>query len=160
MYLGVKMKLHSGLFRVVMLTTTALLAACASASLVFQKEGLALRGYDPVAYFTQGQPVKGLPQFQAQHQGAVFHFASAAHRDSFVSTPEKYAPQYGGYCAFGMSNGYKAATDPASFTVREGKLYLNYNSDVQKMWKANMPAFISKADQLWPAASTQTNVHE
>jgi YHS domain-containing protein len=159
-YLGVIMKANNSLRRVAALAFAVFLAACASSSLVFQKDGLALRGYNPVAYFTQGQPVKGLPQFQAQHQGAVFHFASAAHRDSFVAAPEQYAPQYGGCCAFGMSNGYKAATDPASFTLRQGKLYLNYNSEVQKMWTANMPALISKADQLWPAASTQTKVHE
>jgi YHS domain-containing protein len=152
---------RSALIRALPLYVASLaLVACASSSMVFQKEGVALRGYDAVAYFTQGQPVKGVPQFQAQYQGVVFHFASAAHRDSFIASPEKYAPQYGGYCAFGMSNGYKAATDPASFTVREGKLYLNYNSEVQKMWTANMPALINKADQLWPAASTQTKVHE
>jgi YHS domain-containing protein len=142
------------------LTLGAAISACSSPQKVFQKEGVALRGYDPVAYFTQGQPVKGAPQFQAEHQGAKFYFASAAHRDSFVAAPDKYAPQYGGYCAFGMSNGYKAATDPAAFTVREGKLYLNYNSEVQKMWSANMSALIEKADQQWPSASSQTKVIE
>ena len=132
----------------------------ASAGLVFEKEGVALCGYDPVAYFTQGRPVKGASQFQATHQGAVFHFASQAHRDAFVATPGKYAPQYGGYCAFGMANGYKAATDPTSFTVSGGKLYLNYNRDVQKMWTADMSGFVKKADANWPEASKQSKVQE
>jgi YHS domain-containing protein len=136
------------------------LYGCASSGLVFEKEGVALRGYDPVAYFTQGQAVKGVPQFQAQHQGAVFHFASQANRDAFTAAPEKYAPQYGGYCAFGMANGYKAATDPAAFTVTGGKLYLNYNRDVQKMWSADMAGLVSKADQNWPTASKQSKVQE
>ncbi len=136
------------------------LYGCAGSKPVFEKDGVALRGYDPVAYFTQGQPVKGLPQFQAIHQGAVFHFASQASRDAFVAAPEKFAPQYGGYCAFGMANGYKAATDPAAFTVQDGKLYLNYNQDVQKMWSADRAAFVRKADANWPEASRQSKVQE
>jgi YHS domain-containing protein len=143
-----------------MLLSTAVLIGCASAGLVFEKEGVALRGYDPVAYFTQGQPVKGLAQFQAQHQGAVFHFASDANRAAFVAAPEKYAPQYGGYCAFGMASGYKAATDPAAFTVQGGKLYLNYNREVQKMWSADVAGFVKKADSNWPEASKTSKVHE
>jgi YHS domain-containing protein len=143
-----------------MFLSSIAITACASPGLVFEKEGVALRGYDPVAYFTQGQPVKGQPQFQAQYQGAVFHFASQASRDAFVAAPEKYAPQYGGYCAFGMASGYKAATDPAAFTIIGGKLYLNYNRDVQKMWSADVTGFVSKADQNWPTASEQSKVQE
>ncbi len=133
---------------------------CASAGMIFEKEGVALRGYDPVAYFMQGQAVKGVPQFQARHQGAVFHFASQASRDAFIASPDKYTPQYGGYCAFGMASGYKAATDPAAFTVVGGKLYLNYNREVQKMWSADIVGFVSKADQNWPTASKQSKVQE
>jgi YHS domain-containing protein len=143
-----------------LLLVSLALQAYASAGLVFEKDGVALRGYDPVAYFTQGKPVKGMPQFQAQHQGAVFHFASQASREVFVAAPEKYAPQYGGYCAFGMARGYKAVTDPAAFTLADGKLYLNYNRDVQKMWSADIPGFISKANQNWPTASKQNKVQE
>lgn len=143
-----------------LLVSSSFWIGCASSNLVFEKEGVALRGYDPVAYFTQGQPVKGLPQFQAKHQGAVFHFASQASRDAFAAAPEKYAPQYGGYCAFGMASGYKAATDPAAFTVSNGKLYLNYNSEVQKMWSADLAGFVIKADANWPEASKQSKVQE
>jgi YHS domain-containing protein len=154
------MKKRSFLRVLPILLSSLVLTACASSGLVFEKEGVALRGYDPVAYFTQGQPVKGVPQFQAQHQGAVFHFASQASRDAFAAAPEKYAPQYGGYCAFGMASGYKAATDPTAFTINDNKLYLNYNREVQKMWSADAAGFINKADQNWPTASKQSKVQE
>ena len=142
-----------------------LAAACAALSIAwagdyFEKDGVALRGHDAVAYFKQGKPVKGSAEHRVEHQGSVFLFASKAHRDAFAAEPEKYAPQYGGYCAFGMAGGYKAATDPAAFSVIDGKLYLNYNREVQKQWSAEVPGFVRKADAAWPAASMQTKVHE
>lgn len=124
----------------------------------FEKDGVALRGHDPVAYFSENKPVKGWPEYKAEHKGSIFHFASKANRDAFVAEPNKYAPQYGGFCAFGMSNGYKAATDPAAFRVVDGKLYLNYNRDVQAMWSADIAEFVVKADGHWPTASSQTKV--
>jgi YHS domain-containing protein len=124
----------------------------------FEKGGVALRGHDPVAYFSENKPVMGSPEYKAEHQGSTFHFANKANRDAFAAEPAKYAPQYGGFCAFGMSNGYKAATDPAAFRVVSGKLYLNYNREVQTMWSADIPGFIVKADGHWPTASGQTHV--
>ena len=124
----------------------------------FERDGVALRGHDPVAYFSDNKPVKGLAEHRAEHRGSTFYFASKANRDTFVADPTRYAPQYGGFCAFGMSNGYKAATDPAAFKVVNGKLYLNYNRDVQTMWSADIPGFIVKADGHWPTASSQTKV--
>ena len=126
----------------------------------FEKEGVALRGYDAVAYVKDGKAVKGSPQYKLEYKGSGFHFSSQAHRDAFAADPVKYAPQYGGFCAFGISKGYKAATDPAAFTVVNGKLYLNYNRDVQKQWSADVPGFVALADKQWPAASKQAKVIE
>jgi YHS domain-containing protein len=141
-------------------TAIALLGPGAWAGEFFEKDGVALRGYDPVAYFADHQPVQGSAEHAFEYQGSTFHFASQDHRDAFAADPAKYAPQYGGFCAYGMSNGYKAATDPAAFTVVDGKLYLNYDRDVQKEWSADIPGFIAKADAHWPEASKQTKVHE
>jgi YHS domain-containing protein len=139
---------------------TGALSLSAWAGEFFEKEGVALRGHDPVAYFADQKPIKGFPEFKAQHQGSTFFFASKANRDAFVADPAKYAPQYGGFCAFGMAGGYKAATDPAAFTVVDGKLYLNYNREVQKQWSSDIPGFVGKADKNWPSVSKQTKVIE
>jgi YHS domain-containing protein len=126
----------------------------------FEKDGVALRGHDPVAYFSDNKPLKGSPEHQAEYKGSTFHFASKANRDAFVADPAKYAPQYGGFCAYGMASGYKAATDPAAFSIVDGKLYLNYNRDIQTQWRADRPGFIDKANGNWPAASKQSKVIE
>jgi len=140
--------------------TAALSGRSAQAGEYFEKDGVALRGHDPVAYFKDRRPVKGSPEYRAVHKGSTFLFASPANRDAFVATPELYAPQYGGYCAFGLAGGYKAATDPAAFTIEGGKLYLNYNAAVQKQWSADIPGFIAKADRNWPSVMSHTKVHE
>jgi YHS domain-containing protein len=139
------------------------LVACAvnaRAGEFYEKDGAAIRGYDAVAYFKDRKPVKGSAQYQAEYKGSVFRFASQANRDAFVSDPTRYAPQYGGFCAFGTAGGYKAAIDPAAFTVVGDKLYLNYNRGIQKQWSADIPGFIGKADKNWPAVSRQTKVIE
>jgi YHS domain-containing protein len=138
----------------------AMLAAGASAGEFFEKNGVALRGYDPVAYFTDGQPVKGTAAYKADYKGSTFHFASQANRDAFLADPTKYAPQYGGFCAYGAAGGYKAAIDPAAFSVVDGKLYLNYDRTIQKEWKKDVPGFIAKANKNWSTVSTQTKVIE
>jgi YHS domain-containing protein len=116
--------------------------------------GLALQGYDPVAYFTDGRPVKGKAEFAARHEGATYRFASAANRDAFVAAPAKYAPQYGGYCAFGMASGYQAPIEPDAWTIVDGKLYLNYNRSVRSRWSSDVPGYIRKADGHWPKFSS------
>jgi YHS domain-containing protein len=113
--------------------------------------GLALKGYDPVAYFTEKKPVAGKAEFTARHQGATYRFSSAANRDAFAAAPEKYAPQYGGYCAFGAAGGYKAPIEPDAWTVVDGKLYLNYNQSVRRQWSSDIPGFVRKADANWPS---------
>lgn len=138
----------------------AVSAATAGAGEFFEKDGVALRGFDPVSYFSNGQPTKGSAQFKAEYKGSTFQFASQASRDAFVADPAKYAPQYGGFCAYGTANGYKATIDPAAFTVVDGKLYLNYNRQVQKEWTKDVPGFIAKANKNWPTVSAQTKVIE
>ncbi len=115
----------------------------------------AVGGYDPVAYFTQQQPVKGERQFSFQWMGAEWRFASAENRDRFAAAPEKYAPQYGGYCAWAVSQGYTASGDPKYWKLVDGKLYLNYDAEVQKKWEQDIPGFIIKADRHWPTVLGQ-----
>jgi YHS domain-containing protein len=134
-----------------------LLGACAAlvASLAFAQnqsldsKGVALKGFDPVSYFVDAKPSQGMEKFMAKHDGATYLFASEKNRDAFVASPEKYAPQYGGYCAYGAAKGGKFDIDPMAYTVIDGKLYLNKNKDVQKLWSADVPGFISQADRNW-----------
>jgi YHS domain-containing protein len=142
------------------LLATLLISLQAAAGEFFERDGAALRGYDPVAYFREMRPVKGSAEHTAQYKGSTFHFSSRANRDDFAASPEKFAPQYGGFCAYGTAGGYKAATDPAQFSVIDGKLYLNYNRDVQAKWKSDLPGYIAKADQKWPDVSRTTKVIE
>lgn len=113
-------------------------------------DDIAVQGYDPVAYFTEGKPVKGTKTFATTWNGAEFRFASAANRDAFKANPEKYAPQYGGYCAWAVSQGYTAKGDAKHWKIVDGKLYLNYNTSVQKKWEGDIPGFISAANTNWP----------
>ena len=138
----------------------AALAAGAAAGEFFEKDGVALRGYDPVAYFKDSRPVKGAAAYTAEYKGSIFHFASQANRDAFVADPTRYAPQYGGFCAYGAAGGYKAAIEPAAFSVVDGKLYLNYDRAVQREWNKDVPGFIAKANKNWPTVSVQTKVIE
>jgi YHS domain-containing protein len=132
-------------------------SAAAVAAAINQTGGVALKGYDPVAYFTESKAVQGSDQFITQYQGATYKFESAAHRDAFVANPAKYAPQYGGYCAYGVAHGDKADVDPDAFTVVNGKLYMNYDKAVRFLWKRNIPSNITKADQNWPELSKTTD---
>ena len=117
---------------------------------VFSAGGAAIRGYDPVAYFTEGKPVRGKAEFSQIWNGAAWHFASAENRDRFKAEPAKYAPQYGGYCAYAVSKGYLAPVDPTAWRIVDGKLYLNYNADIQKTWLSDIPGYLSRADENWP----------
>jgi YHS domain-containing protein len=113
--------------------------------------GVAIKGYDPVAYFTDGKPAKGDSKFSHEWNGAKWQFASAEHRDLFKATPEKYAPQFGGYCAWAVSQNYTANVDPENaWRIVNDRLYLNYSRDVQKKWEADVPGNIAKGDVNWP----------
>ncbi len=112
--------------------------------------GVAIDGYDPVAYFTDAKPMEGSKDFSFDWKGATWRFASAGHRDLFAKDPEKYAPQYGGYCAYAVAKNSTADIDPDAWTIRDGKLYLNYDKKIQAKWLANVDDFIVKADANWP----------
>ena len=137
----------------------ALLASTVMAGSFNETDGVAIDGYDPVAYLTEQKAVKGHADFTAVYKGSTFHFKNAANRDSFAASPEKFAPQFGGYCAFGVSRGYKAVTSPDAFTVVDGKLYLNYNAEVKTMWTQDMPGHIRKADGNWSTVEKTTKVN-
>lgn len=130
---------------------TPLLPALSRAGKVNTFEGLAIEGYDPVAYFTQDRAVEGSPDLAADHGGATYRFASAANRETFLADPKKYAPRYGGYCAYAMAQGALAPVDPHAFTVVDGRLYLNFSKSVRSTWQQDIPGNIEKADVNWPA---------
>ncbi len=113
-------------------------------------EGVALHGHDPVAYFTEGKAVPGVARFEHQWNGARWRFANAANRDAFAKAPDKYAPQFGGYCSWAVSRNYTADVDPNAFAVVNGKLYLNYSTDVQTRWRVDRDGNITKAEGHWP----------
>jgi YHS domain-containing protein len=110
---------------------------------------LALRGYDPVSYFTDGAPTPGEIDITAEHQGAIYRFASAEHKAMFEADPAKYAPQYGGYCAFGLAQGYKFDGDPQVWKIVDDKLYLNLSPKVSTIWQQDVPGNIENADAKW-----------
>lgn len=124
--------------------------AYAGKSMVFATSKGAIRGHDPVAYFTDGKPTKGSDQHTFEWKGEKFKFASAENLARFKGDPEKYAPQYGGYCAYAVSQGYTASTVPEAWTIVDGKLYLNYSLGVQKRWRKDIPGHIAAADKNWP----------
>jgi len=113
-------------------------------------DGQALQGYDPVAYFTAGEPMPGDPQFSAEHEGATYLFTSAEHRNAFVEDPDKYLPQYGGFCAFGASLGKKFDGDPMAWRIVDDKLYLNSGAKPHSLWQEDIPGRIQQADTQWP----------
>jgi YHS domain-containing protein len=110
------------------------------------RTGVAINGYDTVAYFTDNKPVPGRDEFTTDWKGAKWKFASQANLDRFKADPEKYAPQYGGYCAYGVAQGSLVKVEPEQFTVRDGKLYLNYDAGVQKKWLEDPEGFIKTAN--------------
>lgn len=111
---------------------------------------LALAGYDVVAYFTEGRAVEGTPEFTHEYLGAIWQFASAAHRQQFAQNPQQYAPQYGGYCSWAVGHGYTADGDPTAWKIVEGRLYLNYNQSVKKRWEKEQGELIQRGDENYP----------
>ncbi|MGV6800711.1 MAG: YHS domain-containing (seleno)protein [bacterium] len=111
----------------------------------------AVGGYDTVSYFSNSGPVKGTDEFQYSYKGAVWLFSSAENLTKFQENPTRYAPQYGGYCAWAMAAGKFAKGDPKYWTIYQGKLYLNYNKSIKAKWEKDIPGFVAKADDLWPA---------
>ncbi|MRI34791.1 hypothetical protein EOPP23_17560 [Endozoicomonas sp. OPT23] len=118
---------------------------------VYQQSGLALEGYDSVAYFRQGRAVMGAKQHSTHWKNADWYFSSAENLKRFQADPEKYAPQYGGYCAYAMSYGLVVNSDPEAFHIDNGRLYLNYSKSVRAKWLKNHKQYIFEADANWQA---------
>jgi YHS domain-containing protein len=114
--------------------------------------GRAIRGYDAVAYFADGEPQAGSAAFSHDWKGAVWLFASAAHRDAFKADPERYAPQFGGYCAYAISKGHVQEARPEIWSIVDDRLYLNLGPGAQKKWRADVPGNIARAANNWPGA--------
>lgn len=112
---------------------------------------VAIQGYDSVAYFTQGEPLKGSSEFATQYMGAEFRFSTQQNLDDFLKMPANYTPQYGGHCAWAVSQGYTAKGDARHWRIVDGKLYLNYNGKIQKRWETNIEGFIVDANKNWPS---------
>ena len=112
--------------------------------------GVALKGYDTVAYHLERRPVKGDAAFEVEWNGAKWHFANEANQARFEADPERWAPQYGGYCAWAIVEDRFAPINPEIFRIVEDKLYLNLNMRVHKLWLEDMPHMITRADEKWP----------
>ena len=125
-------------------------AAHAGEKETFIKGGYGLSGYDAVSYFSDSGPVRGDDAYTHEYDGVPYRFASAENRDAFAADPAKYAPAYGGFCAFGAAMGYKVPVDPQAYRVVDGTLYLNFNKGVQKRWEKDIPGYIRGADHNWP----------
>ncbi len=146
------MKKILGLLLIAFIGSTATFA---QQSEIFTVNGKAIRGYDVVAFFAASTPVKGEEQFSHTWKNAVWLFSSIENRELFKNNPEKYAPQYGGYCAYGMSGGYKAPTVIETWKIIDQKLYFNYSLKVQELWNKDIPGHIQKADSNWPKVRNQ-----
>ena len=123
----------------------------AAGTLQYSTENGAINGYDPVSYFTNDQAERGSANITTEWNGAVWHFTSDAHRELFIANPEKYAPQYGGFCALGMAHGGDVPTNPEAWTIHEGKLYLNMIEEVSTTWRYSPDKLIERADLKWKA---------
>jgi len=138
--------------RIISIVSILLIASLAYAGYDTEtdKNGIILNGYDAVAYVTVSKALEGNPEITAEHNEAIYQFVSEENRDLFVADPEKYVPQYGGYCAFAMARGKKVAVNGEAFHVKDGKTYVNANLRIYKKWKKDIPGNIEKADKKWP----------
>ena len=123
----------------------------AQATKFTNKNGVAIKGYDPVAYFNQQKAVEGNDTFTFDWSGSKWKFVSQANADSFKVAPEKYAPQYGGFCAYGTTGNHLSPTDPKAWTIVNNKLYLNYKPDVKELLIKDTTSRIKAADGYWPS---------
>jgi YHS domain-containing protein len=135
--------------KILLLTLILFGLTAAAQNKIFATSDGAIRGYDPVAYFVDHKPVKGLKQFSLAWHGATWYFKSSENLKKFQENPELYAPQYGGFCAYGVSRNYKVKTEPDAWTIVNGKLYLNYDLDVSRKWLSDKEGYIKKADTNW-----------
>lgn len=153
------MSIVSSFARAAVLAASLAASACATDGVVTQREpimptnaeaGLAVKGYDPVAYFTDHKPVPGNPAITTRWHGVTYQFASNEHRQAFLADPDHFAPQYGGFCAFAISRGTIADIDPSEWAVVNDHLYLNNNAVAQRIWDTDRPGNIRAGDKNWP----------
>lgn len=138
-----------------LLFVLATLAAVAQKPEVFSTKEGAIQGYDPVAFFKESKPVIGKKELTYLYKDATWHFSTQENLNAFTSDPERFAPQYGGYCAYGTASGHKSPTQPETWTIVDHKLYFNYNKDVQKLWNKDQRSLIEKATKNWPTVKKQ-----
>ena len=117
---------------------------------IFSTNGRAIRGYDPVAFFNQSAAVKGSDSLSYTWKNTEWLFSTSENRDSFQKNPEKYAPQYGGYCAYGVADNHKSPTQTDTWTIVNDRLYFNYNKKVKEHWSKDRDKLIEQADSKWP----------
>lgn len=136
----------------ILVLIVCLIAGCTTLRTpVFATEDGAIRGYDPVAYHVAGEPGRGQERFSSSYLGETWYFASAENKALFDTDPDRYAPAYGGYCAYAMSRNYVVSTDPDAWHIEDGRLYLNYSLGVRKTWLKDVPGYIERADANWAA---------
>lgn len=133
-----------------LLLITVLFCACGQKQPVYSTKAGAIKGYDPVAYFMDSMPIKGNKAYSCEWMGATWYFASEENRTLFESKPFDYAPQFGGYCAYGVAMGDLVKIEPDAWKIVDGKLYLNYDAKYQKEWESNQTEFIAQAEVNWP----------
>lgn len=138
-----------------LLFALATLTAVAQKPEVFSTKEGAIQGYDPVAFFKEGKPVIGKKELTYLYKDATWHFSTQENLNAFISDPERFAPQYGGYCAYGTASGHKSPTQPETWTIVDNKLYFNYNKDVQKLWNKDQKGLIGKANKNWPTVKKE-----
>jgi len=129
--------------------------ARASSPAIYAQEGIAIDGTDPVAYFTEGRPVPGDAAITSDWNGATWRFSTPENKAAFDADPEAYAPQYGGYCAWAVAEGYTASTVPEAWKIVDGKLYLNFSRRIQRRWERDIPGNIVRANGNWPSVLAQ-----
>lgn len=121
----------------------------ANAQNQYLKNGVAIQGYDPVAYFESNKAIEGKKECNTKYKEAIYYFSSENNKALFLKNPDKYVPQFGGFCAYGVSENHNSPTQPEAFTIVDDKLYLNYNLKVKEFWSKNRDARIIKANENW-----------
>ncbi len=116
----------------------------------YANDGTAIQGYDTVSYFVDGSPVPGKPDIAVKWKGAMWHFASQKNREAFESNPRAFAPQFGGYCAYAMAQGFLSKTDPNTWLIVEDRLYLIHSQQIERIWHKNLAENIQRAEENWP----------
>jgi hypothetical protein len=135
---------------ILVLLATAFMLQLHAQSEIYAPKGTAINGYDVVAFFHESKPVMGSSEFSHQYKNATWLFSTKENMEAFAAAPQKYAPQYGGWCAYGTSQGHKAPTQVDTWTITNDKLYFNYNKKVKAMWSQDQKHLIEVADEKWP----------